>query len=319
MGSPGAGRSRRAVLAAGAGSVLAACVSSGGRTAAGGSSSGGPQDQAQDQAQDQVQGRLREQLRGLEREHSARLGVFARNVRTGATAVHRADERFPICSTFKPLAVAAVLRDRDRNGEFLARRIRYTEADLVDHSPVTGTTEHVSDGMTVAELCAAALSHSDNGAANLLLRELGGPGTVTRFCRSVGDTTTRLDRWEPELNSAEPGRVEDTSSPRALGGTYARLTIGDALTRQDAKRLTDWLRASTTGGKSFGAGLPDGWTRAEKTGSGAYGTNNDVGIVWTPDRSPVVLAVLTTKKDADAPADYPLVAETTALLASALG
>lgn len=300
VASRGGRPARRTVLALGGGAALTACAPT------------GVEASADPPRTDEVARRLRK----LERKHSARLGVYARNMATGASVRRRAGERFPMCSVWKPLAAGAVLRDRD--GAFLAERIRYTAADLVAHSPVTGAPEHLADGMTIAELCDAALRFSDNGAANLLLRELGGPEAITRFCRSAGDRTTRLDRWETALNSAEPWREEDTTSPRAIGGTYARLVLGEALGRRDRKRLTGWMRKNTTRGKSFGAGLPESWTLADRTGSGAYGTNNDVGIAWTPDRTPIVLAVLTTKDDPDAAPDYPLVAGTAAVLAAAL-
>ncbi|WP_441248128.1 class A beta-lactamase [Kitasatospora sp. McL0602] len=260
------------------------------------------------------------QLRALEQAHSARLGVFARDAITGRTVLYRADELFPMCSTFKTIAVAAVLRDLDRGGEFLAKCIRYTEKDVTEsgYAPITGLPGNLADGMTVAALCAAAIEYSDNTAANLLLRELGGPAAVTRFCRSLGDEVTRLDRWEPALNSAEPGRVTDTSSPHAIGRTYARLALGTALGPQDRRRLTGWLLANTTGGNRLRAGLPADWTVADKTGTGAYGTTNDVGITWPPGRGPIVLAVLSTKPDAAAPADEPLIAATASVLAAAL-
>ncbi|MGW4866926.1 class A beta-lactamase [Streptomyces chartreusis] len=259
-----------------------------------------------------------DRLRLLERQHGARLGVFAYNVRTRRTVTHRADELFPMCSVFKTLASAAVLRDLDRDGEFLGRRIHYTEADL----PKSGsdkTREHLAEGMTVAELCEVAITFSDNGAGNLLLRELGGPTAITRFARSLGDPVTRLDRWETELNSAEPWRVTDTTSPRAVGRTYGRLVLDDdALNRPDRRLPTHWLLSNTTSGKRFRAGLPKTWTVADKTGSGSYGTTNNVGVAWTPDGTPVVLSVLSTKPAQDAAWDDALVAETAALLSELL-
>ncbi|WP_326595843.1 class A beta-lactamase [Streptomyces sp. NBC_01803] len=260
------------------------------------------------------------QLNDLEREHSARLGVFAHNTATGQTVLHRAHERFPICSVAKTMAVAAVLRDLDRHGEFLAQRVRYTEKDVTDsgYAPIAGQPERLANGMTVAELCAAALDYSDNAAMNLLLRQLGGPTAITHFCQSLGDRTTRLDRWEPELNSAEPWRVTDTTSPHAIGQTYAWLTLGSALAPRDRERLTGWLLANTTSGQRFRKGLPADWALADKTGTGDYGTTNDVGITWPPDRQPLVLAVLSTQQDAESPADEPLVAKTATLLATAL-
>lgn len=296
--------SRRGILAGVAVTALTAVLPAGGRAFAQGRGGG------------EIAGRLG----ALEQAHSARLGVFGRDTVTGRTVLYRADELFPVCSTFKTIAVAAVLRDLEGGGEFLAKPVRYTGKDVVEsgYAPVTGLPDNLACGMTVADLCAAAVACSDNTAANLLLRELGGPGAVTRFCRSVGDGVSRLDRWEPALNSAEPGRVTDTTSPLAIGRTYGRLILGDALEAGDRQRLTGWLLGSTTSGDRFRAGLPKDWTVADKTGTGGYGTTNDVGIAWPTGRGPIVMAVLSTKQDTAAPADDSLVAGTAALLAAVL-
>ncbi|MFI8518857.1 class A beta-lactamase [Streptomyces sp. NPDC085481] len=289
---------RRSLLTAGAGATLAAALPLTPAHASGGDTT--------------------PRLRALEREHGARLGAYAYDTGSGRVVAYRAGELFPMCSVFKTLGSAAVLRDLDRDGEFLARRIHYTQ-ELVDrsgHSPIT--REHVADGLTVAELCEYSITHSDNTAANLLLRELGGPTAVTRFARSLGDRVTRLDRWEPELNSAEPWRETDTTTPRAIGRSYARLVLGGALAPHDRRLLTGWLLANTTSGNRFRKGLPADWTLADKTGGGRYGGNNDVGIAWPPGRPPVVLAVLTTKPAEDAAADDELVAEAARILAGAV-
>ncbi|GGT15194.1 class A beta-lactamase [Streptomyces purpureus] len=295
--------SRRTALALGAGAALAALSPAGAAHALSGGKA------------------ITARLRRLERQHSARLGVFAHHTGTGRTVAYRADEHFPICSVFKTLAAAAVLRDLDHDGSFLARRIRYTAPYVTKSgwSPITGKEENLAQGMTVAELCDATICHSDNTAANLLLTELGGPTAITAFARSIGDRTTRLDRWEPELNSAEPWRETDVTTPGAIGLTYARLTLGNVLEPADRQRLTGWLLANTTSGERFRKGLPADWTVADKTGGGRYGGNNDVGIVWPPGQAPIVMAVFTTKHKEDAPADNPLVAKTAALLAETLG
>ncbi|CAM5406013.1 Beta-lactamase OS=Streptomyces alboniger OX=132473 GN=bla PE=3 SV=1 [Streptomyces alboniger] len=301
----GATPSRRRLLAIGAGTALAALV---------------PAVHTKAYAT-APRGTLTDQLRALEQEYAARLGVFALDTASGATVSHRADERFPMCSVFKAIAAAAVLRDLDRHGEFLGRRIRYT-AEFVEaagYRPVTGKPENVARGLTGAELCAAAVSESDNGAGNLLLRELGGPTAITRFCRSIGDDTTRLDRWEPELNTAEPWRAEDTTSPRAVGMTYGRLLLGRTLAPRDRARLRDWLVANTTNTERFRKGLPADWILADKTGGGTqYGVANDVGVVQPPGRYPLVLSILSTKYDPQGPTDNPLVARAAALVAAAL-
>lgn len=291
------GVNRRSVLALGAGVALAVAVP------------------AQAHAST-ITGKLRD----LERQHNGRLGVFATDTGTGRTVLYRADELFPMCSTFKTIAAAAILR-RDHDGSLLGKVIRYTQAevDKSGYGPITGKAENLANGMTVSALCEATIAYSDNCAANLLLRELGGPTAITRFSRSIGDPVTRLDRWEPELNSAEPDRETDTTSPRAIGQSYARLTLGHALNRADARQLTNWLLANTTGANRIRAGLPVAWRLGDKTGTGKYGTTNDVGIAFPPGRAPIVIAVLSTKKDQPtAPADEPLVAKTAELVAGAL-
>ncbi|MEU7605699.1 class A beta-lactamase [Streptomyces sp. NPDC041003] len=306
-------QSRRAVLTLGAGAALAAALPAGAARAASGGGDGGSSGDGRD-------GEVVRQLRGLEREYGARLGAYARDTATGRTVLYRADELFPMCSLFKTPAVAAVMRDLDRDGEFLARRIHYTQEDVTaaGGGSVTQRPENIAGGLTVAELCSAAIAQSDNAAANLLLRELGGPTAVTAFCRSVGDRTTRLDRWEPELNSAEPSRVTDTTSPRAIGRTYGRLVLGDALGPRHREHLTRWLLANTTSADRFRAGLPADWVIGDKTGTGSYGTNNNVGIAWPPGWPPVVLAVLSTKPEPSAPRTDALVARAAKALAAAL-
>ncbi|MEV0191973.1 class A beta-lactamase [Kitasatospora purpeofusca] len=298
--------SRRRILGGITAAATATALSTAGRASAQGTRSQG--------------GEFADRFRALEQAHSARLGVFAQDTVSGRTVAYRADELFPMCSTFKTIAVAAVLRDLDRDGSFLARRLHYTATEVAEsgYAPITGLPANLEGGMTVEELCAAAIRYSDNAAANLLLRELGGPGAITGFCRSIGDRVTRLDRWEPALNSAEPGRLTDTSSPHALGRTYARVALGTALDPADRRRLTDWLLTNTTGTNRLRAGLPPTWRIAEKTGTGSYGTANDAGVAWRADGRPIVVTVLSTKHAPDAPADEPLIAETARIVATAL-
>ncbi|WP_330277679.1 class A beta-lactamase [Lentzea sp. NBC_00516] len=261
-----------------------------------------------------VTGKLRE----LEKQHNARLGVFATDTGSGRTVLHRADELFPMCSTFKTIAAAAILR-KDRDGSLLNKVIRYTKSDVdkSGYGPITGKPENLANGMKISALCEATITYSDNCAANLLLKELGGPTAISRFSRSIGDPVTRLDRWEPELNSAEPGRVTDTTSPRAIGQSYARLTLGHALNSNDSDQLVKWLLANTTGGNRVRAGLPAAWGWGDKTGTGEYSTTNDVGIAFPPGRAPIVIAVLSTKKDTPkGGADEPLLAKTAELVAA---
>lgn len=253
-------------------------------------------------------------LAALEAESGGRLGVMAFDTGTGRQIAHRADERFALCSTFKVLAVGAVLH-RDGTAS-LAQRVRYRREDLVSYSPVT--EKHVADGMTVAELCAAALQYSDNTAGNLLLDRLGGPAAATAFARSIGDASFRLDRRETELNTAIPGDPRDTGTPRAMARNLQRLLLGDALPPAACAQFEAWMRGNTTGATRIRAGVPAGWAVADKTGAGDYGVVNDIGIAWPPNRAPIVLSIYFTQERKDAPMRNEVVAAAARILSAQL-
>jgi beta-lactamase class A len=251
----------------------------------------------------------------LEQRFDAHIGLYACNTGTGRALAHRADDLFAMCSTFKPLAAGALL---DAEPARLDVRVRYDRADLVAYSPIT--EQHLATGMTIRELCDAAIRYSDNTAGNLLLDELGGPDAITRFARSLGDEVTRLDRRETELNSAVPGDERDTTSPRAIAGLYRELVLGERLDPQARDLLTGWLVGNTTGAARIRAGLPPDWRVGDKTGSGSFGSANDVAVAWPPGAAPVVIAVLATRptSGADATCDDAALAQAAAVAAQEL-
>ncbi|PRW62304.1 class A beta-lactamase [Actinopolyspora mortivallis] len=248
---------------------------------------------------------VRAEFTRLEQRFGARLGVHALDTGSGEIVTHRADERWAFCSTMKTFTAAAVLR---RNTvEDLDRRITYTRADLVPYSPVT--ERHVDSGMTLREVLRAALRVSDNTAQNLLLRELGGPEGLQRELRELGDTTSHVDRYEPELNEAEPGDVRDTSTPRALAANLREVVLGDALAPEKRKILRGAMRNPPLTEELVQAGMPEGWEIEDKSGAGKYATRNDIAVLYPPERDPIVLVVMTSKSDEDAEYDDALVAE----------
>ena len=238
-------------------------------------------------------------LAAIEKRAGGRLGVAVADRRGRLLAGRRTGERFPMCSTFKALAAGAVLARVDAGRERLDRVVRYARADLVDYSPET--SKHAGAGMTLAALCEAAITLSDNTAGNLLLDAIGGPAGLTAFARELGDPATRLDRRETALNSAIPGDPRDTTTPAAMAADLARLGFGDALSPRSRARLIGWMRANTTGDKRLRAGLPTGWRAADKTGSGDRGTANDVAILWRPGGEPIIVTCYLTGATADAP------------------
>ncbi|PBB36795.1 class A beta-lactamase [Mesorhizobium sp. WSM3868] len=232
-------------------------------------------------------------VEALEARNGGRLGVMILDVGTNAAIEYRADELFPMTSTFKFLAAAGVLKAVDDGKAKLDDRIVYAASDVEPgYSPVT--KEHSGEGMTLEDVCAAAVVWSDNTAGNLLLRVLGGPQGLTRFARTLGDDVTRLDRTEPTLNTAIPGDKRDTTSPRALLGDARRILLGDALSPASGKRLEAWLIEDKVGAARIRAGLPATWGIGDKTGSGDNGTTNIVAILWPPEGAPILAAVYYT-------------------------
>ena len=227
--------------------------------------------------------------RRIERDIGGRLGVCVVRPNDGRWS-YRADERFPMCSVFKAIAAAGVLARVDRGELRLEQRIVFTRADLLAHSPMTETRAD-GDGMMLVELCAAAMTLSDNTAGNLLLRELGGPPGFTTYVRSLGDTVTRLDRWEPELNEARPGDPRDTTSPAAMCALFTQLLFAERLAPVSRERWTDWLLGNRTGDARLRAGVPQDWRMGDKTGTGQHGATIDVAVLWPPGRRPLVAAV----------------------------
>jgi len=228
----------------------------------------------------------------LEAGSGGRLGVAVLDTATGRIEGHRLDERFPMCSTFKWVAAAHVLQRVDQGKERLDRRIPYGREVLLRHSPIT--EKHVGEGMTLAGLCEATVTISDNAAGNLILQTLGGPAGLTRFVRGLGDQVTRLDRTEPTLNESRPGDPRDTTSPRAMAQLLRKAVLEDALSPAGRAQLAQWMEATSTNGARLKAGLPAGWRLGSKTGTGARGSTNDVGVYWPPGRAPLVVAAYLT-------------------------
>jgi beta-lactamase class A len=219
-----------------------------------------------------------------------RIGVTALDSGNSRRLDYRQDERFPMCSTFKFLAAAAVLKRVDEKQEKLDRFVPYGAKEILEYAPVT--KEHLKDGgMTLDALCVAAIEQSDNTAGNLLLNAIGGPVGLTNFVRTFGDRVTRLDRIEPELNSAIPGDERDTTTPAAICSDMRRLLLGDALSEASRRQLEDWLQRNETGGPMIRAGVPKNWIIGDKTGRGSNGATNDIAIMRPPGRAPILLAI----------------------------
>ncbi len=260
---------------------------------------------------------LEQTFAAIEAKVGGRLGVAVYDTGTGLKAARRGDERFPLCSTFKWLAGAAVLARVDAGEATLGRPVAIRAKDIVTYSPAT--EKHVGETMPLAQICEAAITLSDNTAGNLMLDALGGPDGFNAYVRSLGDSVTRLDRIEPALNEAAPDDPRDTTTPLAMIADLDAVLIGDALSRASRNKLTAWLIGNETGDARLRAGLPKNWRVGDKTGTCNARTANDVGIAWPPSGKPVLIAVYLAESDASPEAQNTAIADVARAVAKATG
>lgn len=227
----------------------------------------------------------------IEAQLSARLGVALLNADGQMLWSQRGDERFALNSTFKAFACAAMLDHAERGELDRAARVR-VQGPLPAHSPVTG--RHLGQAVSLDALCQASMAVSDNGAANLVLRALGGPAGLTAFWRRHGDAVSRLDRWEPALNEAAPGDVRDTTTPRAAARGLWRFALGEGLPASARRIWLDWLSGNQLSGSLLRAGMPADWRVADRSGAGGHGSRSVIAVLWPPGRLPLILAVYLT-------------------------
>ncbi|MCU5707642.1 MULTISPECIES: class A beta-lactamase [Bacillus] len=250
----------------------------------------------------------------LEKEFDAKLGIYALDTGTNQTVTYRSDERFAYASTHKVLAVGALLQKKSI--EDLDQKIKYTSKDLVNYNPIT--EKYVGTGMTLKELADASIRYSDNTAQNLILKQLGGPSEFKKSLREIGDSVTNPERFEPELNEVQPDDTRDTSTAMALATSLQTYALSDILPIEKRSFLIDLMKRNTTGDNLIRAGVPAGWEVADKTGSGSYGTRNDIAIIWPPNKNPIVLAILSNHAKEDAKYDDKLIANATKIVLDAL-
>lgn len=246
----------------------------------------------------------------------ARVGMAVLDAKGTPLWLHHADDLFPLNSTFKAFAAAAVLARIDAGSDKPDRVVRFAKGDLVTYSPVTET--RLETGMTLSEICAAALAMSDNTAGNLMLDAIDGPAGLTAFLRKSGDTVSRLDRRETDLNEATPGDPRDTTTPAAAAATLHRLLFGSVLSDKSRKQLLAWMEGNKVGGPLFRSALPEGWRIADRTGAGGHGSRSIIAALMPPGRDPVVAGLYLTGTEATMDERNAAVAAVGAALVSAL-
>jgi len=257
---------------------------------------------------------VQQELKAIETSSGGKLGISAVNTANNERIQYRAEERFPMQSTMKLIGAAAILKKSMTDTNLLQQKIMYKKEDLVFWSPIT--EKHLTDGMTISELCAATIMYSDSTAINLLIKKLGGPQAINAFTRSIGNHTFRLDGWESDLNS-NPNDLYDTVTPAAMEKSLQKLALGNILGQSQREQLITWMKGNTTGDARIRAGAPKGWIVGDKTGSGSYGITNDIAVIWPPKCSPIVVTIYFTQPKKDAPKRDDVIAAATRIIIKA--
>lgn len=252
----------------------------------------------------------------IEAETGQRIGVSVLGAKVPFG--YRETERFAMCSTFKWVLAAAVLEQVEQGRLKLSDRLSFTQADLVSHAPVVGANLDAGQ-LSIEALCEAIVTVSDNAAANLLLKHIGGPQAVTDFCRRQGDKETRLDRFETELNSNLPGDPRDTTTPKAMASLLLNMVEGHILTPAHRGRLEHWMEQSRTGRHMIRAVLPEHWRAGDKTGRGDNGAVNDVAFIRAPGKDPLSIAIYTEGGDLNSDQRNAIIATVAREVISVLG
>ncbi len=257
---------------------------------------------------------LQGRLAMLEMASNGRIGISATNTGNNTQLQYRAYERFATGCTSKVIGVAAILKKSMEDKSLLQQKITYTKNDLTNWNPIT--EKNMANGMTVAELSAAAISYSDNTAMNLLLQKLGGPQAMTAFARSINNKSFRQDHgWPEEALAGAPGDLNDSSTPADMENSLKQLAFGDVLAPAQREQLLTWLKDNTTGNARIRAGVPKGWAVGDKTGTGFYyGITNDIGIIWPPKCAPIVVAIYFKQNKKDAAKREDVIASATRIL-----
>ena len=246
----------------------------------------------------------------LEIAAKANIGVYAVDTDSGKIINYNPSKRFAYCSTHKVFTVAEILHRY--SPEQLQEVIHYKEDDILSYAPVT--KEHVDTGMTLFDICEAAVRLSDNTAANLIIAKLGGIKNFKLALRELGDDITNPVRLEPEMNEFIPGDDSDTSTPKQMALNLQKYILGDVLNEEQKQILINWMTDNTITDNLIKASVPDNCKVIDKSGSGTYGTRNDIAIIYPESGKPIIMAIMTNRKMKYAIPDDKLIADIASVL-----
>lgn len=207
---------------------------------------------------------------------------------------YQGNRAFPLNSTHKAFVCGIALDLTENNALSLTKKLPITPKDIVNYSPIT---QHKT-AMNLTALCSAAVSYSDNTAANLIVKQIGGVKAVSDYFKRQGLTQTRLDRLEPDMNRDNLKKGLDLTTPIEAAQLLHQFIFGALLNDTSKMQLTQWMLDDQVANDLLRSTLPQGWKIADKTGAGSDGARSIISVFWKPDGSAYLLSIYLTNTQA---------------------
>ena len=213
----------------------------------------------------------------------------------------------PMQSVFKLPAAVTALHLVEEGKFSLDGTMRFLPSDRIlphTHSPLQDKYRYGNVDVLLRELLRLEISESDNVAADIVLRTIGGPAIVNEYIRSLGVQGFHLE--DDEKGLARDGAVQYRNwfEPAGAVQLLRRISDDSPLTAEHTRMLLQWMQDATTGSGRIKGELPTATIVMHKTGTsetrdGVAFATNDVGLVTLPDGRRLAIAIFVTDSKAD--------------------
>lgn len=205
----------------------------------------------------------------------------------------------PMQSTFKaPLALTA-LHLVERGKLSLDDPVRFLASDRIlpsTYSPLQEEYPAAGVDVPLRRLLELAVSASDNVAADIVLRVIGGPEMVGRYIQECGIEGFHIEDNEEGLHRAAAAQYRNWFEPAGAVQFLRVVSDHPPITGEHASLLLGWMRDSTRGNQRIKGQLPSGTVVMHKPGTsgtdhGVTAATNDIGLIILPNGRRLAIAI----------------------------
>lgn len=249
---------------------------------------------------------LGQKIRSIAAEAEGRVAVACSLPGSLLNCDLNANAKPPMQSVFKlPLAVT-VLHQIEQGSLSLDQAVRFRPDDRIlphVYSPLQNKYPEASVDVPILELLRLTVSLSDNVAADILLRSVGGPKAVTDYIASLGVVGFHLEDGEDVLHRDVTAQYRNWFEPTGAVQLLRRISDSSSLSSTHTALLLGWMETSVKSARLKGD-LPAGTAVAHKAGTsdvdeGIARATNDIGLITLPDGRRLAIAVFITDSKAD--------------------